>query len=174
MSKNNKGMVCLLSPIEAEELRSNRVAPDCRRHRHLSRRRVFELFGDARFADRTLAHVYDAQKQILGLIVEVAGRVRWCERLGDQGCKVWIDVASAATINAHLSRLQALVDNRQRHFEIIELPKRRGNTPGIPSRSAALSETLRSYSPCSITAKESELNAEGALRDRGARGRKVR
>lgn len=168
MSKNNKGMICLLSPREWEDRRVNRVVPDCRNHRHLSRRRVCEFFGEARFADRTLAHVYDAQQQLIGFIVEIAGRVRWCEKLGDQECKVWIDAASTKTINANLNRFQAMIDAGQRPFEVITLPKRRGNKPGIPPRDAVVSETLRSHSPCTITAKDSELNAEGALRKRRA------
>ncbi len=174
MSKNKKGMICLLSPLECQELSVNHVAPDCRRHLHLSRRRVCELFDDARFADRTLAHVYDAQEHLLGFVVEVAGRVRWCEKLGDEGCKVWIDPVARAVIYDHLDRIQAILSRQQPRFEVIVLPKRRGSRPGVPTRNAVLSETLRSHSPCSLTAKDSELNVEGVLRDRRARDRESR
>jgi hypothetical protein len=115
-----------------------------------------------------LAQVYDAQQQLIGFIVEVAGRVRWCEKLGDQGCKVWIDSACTKTINIHLNRFQAMIDVGQRPFEVIKLPKWRGNKAGVPPRNALITETIRSHSPCSITTKDSELNAEGALRERRA------
>jgi hypothetical protein len=164
MSKNNKGMICLLNPWEWEDRRVNRVVPDCRNHKHLSRRRVFEHSGKVRFADRILAEVYDAQRHLVGFIVEVAGRVRWCEELGDQECRIWLDAASTETINTHLNRFQAVIDAGQRLFEVITLPKRRGNKPGIPPRDAIVNETLRSNSRCSLTSKDSELNAEGALR----------
>lgn len=161
-------MICLLSPWEWEDWGANRVVPDCRNHQHISRRRAYEHFGEARFADRILAHVYDAQQQLIGFIVEVAGRVRWCEKLGDQQCKVWINAACIKLIDAHLNRFQAMIDAGQQPFEIINLPKLRGNKPGIPPRDAAVSETHRSHSPCALTAKDSELNAEGKLGERRA------
>src|SRR5438270_8160511 len=146
MSKNNKGMICLLSSQEWEQRRVNRVVTDCRNHRHLSRRRVCELFGDARFADRILGHVYDAQQRLMGLIVEFAGRVRWCEKLEDQGCKVWIDSSRIKAINVHIDRFQAMINAGQRPFEVIRLPKWCGNKTGIPPRDALITETLRSHS----------------------------
>jgi len=161
-------MICLVNPWEWEDWDVNRVVPDCRNHPHLSRRRAYEHFGRARFADRILAEVYDAPQQPIGFIVELAGRVRWCEKLGDQECKVWSDPACIETINTHLNRIQAMIDAGQRVFEIINLPKLRRNKPGIPPRDAVVSETLRSHSPCALTAKDSELNAEGKLRERRA------
>jgi hypothetical protein len=168
MSKNKKGMICLLNPWECEDWDANRVVPDCRNHRHLSRRRAYEHFSEARFADLILAHVCDAQQQLIGFIVEVAGRVRWCEKLGDQECKVWINAASVKSIDAHLNRFQAMIDAGQRPFEFINLPKLRGNKAGIPPRDAVVNETLRNHSPTALTAKDSELNAEGKLRERRA------
>ena len=168
MSKNNKGMICLLNLWESEDRRTNGIAPDCRNHRHLSRRRVFELFGEVRFADRILAHVYDAHPQLIGFIVEVARRVRWCQNSGDLSGKVTIDAACIETINAHLNRFQAMIDAGEEPFEIIKLPKWRGNKLHPPPRGAIINEVLRSHRPSSITAKESELNAEGALRERRA------
>ena len=168
MAKNDKGMVCLLNAWEVEDRRVNNAVLDCRNHRHLSRRRLYELFGDARFADRTLAHVYDAQQQLIGFVVEIAGRVRWCEKSGDHQCEVRIDTVCIKTINAHLNRFQAMIDAGQRPFEVVRLPTWRGIKPRIPPRDAVISEILRSHSPCSITARESELNAEGALKERRA------
>ncbi len=159
-------MVCLLNPWEWQDWSVNRVLPDCRNHRHISRRRAYEHFGEARFADRILAHVYDAQQELMGFIVEVVGRVRWCQKFGVQGCEVWINAACIRTIDAHLSRFQAMIDAGQRPFEIINLPKLRGSRPGIPPRDAVVSKTLRSHSPCALTAQDSELNAEGKLRER--------
>lgn len=170
MSKNHKGMVCLLSAAELRELRANSIAPDCRLHRHLSRRRVCQLFGDARFADRILAYVYFAQKEFLGFIVESGGIVRWCEKSDDERDKVWIDPISRAAIASHVNRIQASIPKNDQQFPIlIEIPPQRSR-PGVPSRRSVLSETLRSHSPCSITAKESELNAEGAVKNRRIRG----
>ncbi len=163
MAKNNKGMICLLQPWEWEDYHANGARPDCRNHGHLSRRRACELLGQARFADRSLAHVYDSQEHCVGFIVEVAGRVRWCEKRGDKKREVTIDAACYKSINAHLNRLQAMVDAGEQPFEIIKLSSWRGMKPGIPPRAAMISETLRSHSPCGITANESELNAEGAL-----------
>ena len=87
MSKNNKGMICFLHPWEWEDYRVTGVRPDCRNHRHITRRRAFELTGDTRYAARTLANVFDTQ-QLIGFIVEVAGRTRWCQKRGTYECKV--------------------------------------------------------------------------------------
>jgi hypothetical protein len=168
MPKNQKGMICVLNRWEWEEQRQNGLLPDCRNHRHTSRRRLYERSGQARFADRTLADVYDAQLELIGFIVEVAGRARWCEKLGNQGCKAWIDASSMETINVHLNRFQAMIEVGRRRFEVIKLPKWHGNKPGIPPRSALITETLKSHSPCGLTAKESEANAEAGWAARRA------
>ena len=174
MAKNNKGMVCLLNAWEVEDRRVNNAVLDCRNHRHLSRRRLYELFGDARFADRTLAHVYDAQQQLIGFVVEIAGRVRWCEKSGDHQCKVRIDPACIKTINAHLNRFQAMIDAGQRPFEVIKLPDWRGSKPCIPPRDAVTSNYSEAFSPSSLTAKDSELCADGAWKARRAHRNKER
>jgi rRNA processing protein Gar1 len=174
MAKNNKGMVCLLNAWEVEEARVNHAVPDCRNHRHLSKRRVCELSGDARFADRILAHVYDARQQLIGFIVEIAGRVRWCDKLGQRKCEVTRDAACIETINAHLNRFQDMIDVGQLPFEVVKLPNWRGNKPCIPPRDAVIVEVLRSFSPSSLTAKDSELGAEGAWRARRAHRNKER
>lgn len=78
-------------------------------------------------------------------------------------CKVWICAACIKTINTHLDRFQAMIDAGEGTFEIIKLPKCR---VGKPPRDAAISETLRSHSPCALTAKEAELVAEYAWMER--------
>jgi hypothetical protein len=156
MSKNSKGMICLLNSWEWEDQRVNGVKPDCRNHRHLSSRRLYERIGDARFADAILAHIYDVRYRLLGFIVEVAKRVRWADHSGDQRCGVRMDSACWKLVSAHLNRFQTMIDAGQRPFEIVTLPIK----PVTPPRDAAISETLRSHSPCALTAKESELNAE--------------
>ena len=87
MAKNRKGMICLLQEWEIESLLAG-VPLDCRSHRHLSRRRVFERRNDSRFADRILVRVYDAKGELLGLIVEVAGQARWAFDYGWNGMKL--------------------------------------------------------------------------------------
>jgi hypothetical protein len=82
MAKNNKGMVCCIHPWEFEATTKGE-AVDCRNHRHLSRRRAFELTNDARFADRILVEVYGHKEQLIGAIVEMAGRVRWAVSYGE-------------------------------------------------------------------------------------------
>jgi hypothetical protein len=160
MSKNNKGMICLLNAWEWEDLPTGGT-PDCRNHPHLSRRRLCERVGDARFADRVLADVYDVQGQRIGFIVQVANRVIWADNLGNWKSRVKIDPASWKTINGHLNRLQAITDSGERpRCETIKLTKCRAITVRIPPRDAAINETLRSHSPCALTANESELNAE--------------
>jgi hypothetical protein len=129
---------------------------------------VYERSGKVRFADRILAHVYDAQQELIGFLVEVAGRVRWCEESGSRGCKVAIDAACIETINEHLNRFQAMIDSGQASFQVITLPEWRRHKAAILPRAAMISAALRSHSSCAITAKDSELNAEGALRERRA------
>ena len=167
-------MICLLNPWEHDSRGVPSPPLDCRNHKHLSRRRLCERFGVPRFADRILAHVYDdGRHELLGFIVRVADRVQWFEKQADQHGKIWIPAVWVKTIMAHTHRLQAMIDIGQRPFEIIELPKRRGKSPGSPPRDAVVSETLRSHSPCGITARDSELNAEWGYRDRrGQRNQK--
>ena len=173
MSKNRKGMICILSSHEVRDFHEKQVQPDCSNHRHLSRRRVFERLRDARFADCILAQVYDAHG-LLGFIVNVAGTVRWCEGPGDHGCKAWIDAISRRAIDEHVRRIQALVDaGNQPYDELIQLPQRRFSKRGVPSRGAAVNQTLRSHSPCSITARDSELNAGGAIGKRQEAAEKI-
>src|SRR5271166_5849199 len=120
MSKNRKGMVCVTNPWEYEDWRANGILPDCRNHRHLSRRRAFELFG-GRLAGQNLAHVYDAQQQFLGYIGEFAGQVRWCEKSRvPASTALAFDASYTETIKSHLNRFQAMIDAGQASFEVIK------------------------------------------------------
>lgn len=163
-------MICVLNGWEWEDLRRNGVVPDCRNHRHLSRRRACERFEDARLADRILAYVYNSQNKRIGLIAQVGPRVIWTRRLGDLKPEAGLVSAQWEMVNAHLKRFQAIIDSGNRPVvNTITLPECR-KEPMI-TRDAAISQTLREHSPCSITARESELNAEGAWRKRQAQRR---
>jgi hypothetical protein len=172
VSKNNKGMVCVLTSCESQDLQ-NGIRPDCRNHRHISRRRAFEHTGDVRFADRTLARVVDAKNQLAGFIVEVAGKARWATDYGPNWTwrgatfhrKCWV------TLNALLKDFQILLDARKPIPDCVQL-EWSGIRVRLPNRDAAISEALRNHSPCSITAKESELNADAALRVKRAQLRR--
>jgi hypothetical protein len=106
--------------------------------------------------------------------VAVADRAEWFEKQADQDGKFWIPPAWVKIIEAHTHRLQALINDQQKPFEVIELPTRRGNSPGSPPRDALVSESLRSHSPCGITARDSELNADWYKDRRGQRNKKAK
>jgi hypothetical protein len=163
MSKNRKGMICLLNSWEWEDQQVNGIVPDCCNHHHISRRRACERFEDARFADHVLAYVYDFRDRRVGFIAQIGNRVIWTRHDGDWKSVVLIVRAQRKIIDAHIARFQAMIDTgKQPFFEKISLP------PGSmesrnPSCGAAINQTLKSQSPCSTTAHESELNAEGPL-----------
>jgi hypothetical protein len=160
MSKNKKGMICILNDWESKDWHENGISPDCRNHRHLSRRRVCERLDDARFADRILAHVYNSRRQRIGSIAQVGQRVIWTRHCGDLRCDLGIANEQREMINAHLKRLQGMIDSGKRLFaDAITLPQCR-TEPRNPPQKAAINETIRSYSPSSLTTRDSELNAE--------------
>jgi hypothetical protein len=175
MSKNKKGMICLLNSWEHDIRGVSTPAVDCRNHKHLSRRRACERFGISGFADRILAHVYDnGRHELLGFIVAVADRAEWFEKQANQDGKFWIPPAWVKKIEAHTYRLQALINDQHEPFEVIELPMRRGNSFGSPPRDALVSESLRSHSSSGITARESESNAEWYIDRRGQPNKKAK
>jgi hypothetical protein len=131
MSKNNKGMVCLLNRWEWVTRGIGGEKPDCRNHRHISRRRLYERSGDARFADELLARVYDAQDQLLGFIVVVAKQARWADHVGNLGCQVRIDPTGWKLISAELDRFQTVIDAGQSSPGFVKLSDWSGLKPGI-------------------------------------------
>jgi hypothetical protein len=168
MSKSNKGMICILGTREWEDWDHRGVSPDCRNHRHISRRRACERFDDARFADEILAHVYNSQHKRIAFIARLGQRVIWTRHWGDLRSELGIVSAQSEMINTHVKRIQAAIDSGKQPFvEAIILPRCR-TEPRYPPRGAAISQTLREHSPHTVTAHESELNAEGALARRRA------
>jgi hypothetical protein len=118
--------------------------------------------------------VYDAEWRFVGVIVEIAKRARWADHERERRCEVKIDPACRKIINSHLNRFQAMIDAGQQPYEVISLTPWRGSKPRVPSREAIISETLKSYSPCSLTANDSELCAEGAWAERRAQRHRTR
>jgi hypothetical protein len=160
MAKNNKGMVCLIHPWEFEAAMGGQRF-NCRNHRHLSRRRVFERTSDARFADRTLVKIFDRNFEYIGSIVEVAGQARWAMSHGEDldlrpailpaGCRSFVE--------KYLQYIQSLLHSKkpipraiQVDWESIKVSR--------PPRAAAICEALRSYSPSSLTSRDAELAVE--------------
>ncbi len=166
LAKNKKGMVCLLHPWEIDD-QDKGVVPDCRNHRHLSRRRAFEELGDVLLADRLLAVVRDSEHKTLGFIVELDRRARWCEQIGRIPHPFTINSACWPAVTGHLKRLQELLDAGQPPRKDITLVER-GTPPIHSTAKSIIAEALRGYSPSTITARESERNASAALKLRRA------
>ena len=169
VSKSSKGVFCVLAPWELED--TNRgVAPDCRNHRHVSKRRAFDRTGDVRFASRTLASVFASRGELIGFIVEVGGRARWALHHGEnwKGPINKLHPGCWATINAYLNQYQTLIDSKQATPSVINLDWQ-GTKGRLLPRNAAISDALRGYSPCAITATDSIANAEGAVAARRAK-----
>ena len=72
-------------------------------------------------------------------------------------------------INSYLIQFQAMIDVKQQPPKTIELPDWHGTMRRLPPRDAAIVEALRSYSPSSLTARDSEVNADASVRMRRAR-----
>lgn len=153
MAKNRKGMICLMQDWEIESLLAGNPR-DCRNHRHLSRRRVFERRNDYRFADRILVHVYDARNDLLGLIVEVAGQARWALDYGLNGTKLppRLTPQCKGHINDHVRDVQGMLDKKKPIPRVLKLD---WTVPLLPS-GVAICEAIRSYSPTSLTAWDAE------------------
>jgi hypothetical protein len=112
-----------------------------------------------------LAHVFGAPNKLVGVIVEVAGRVRWATDYGQYWTKRPSSLTAGCwkTINGYLNQFQTMIDANQYPPRTIQLDWQQ--IKDIPrSRNAAICEALRSYSPCAITAGESESNASAALK----------
>jgi hypothetical protein len=159
VSKNNKGMICILAEWEIEN-HENGIAINCADHRHISRRRAFERTSHSLFADRVLKNIYTAQFDYVGSVVEVAGQARWATRRQDQDLSKPAAVVSNECwqfIVGYMNRVQAMIDARQEPPEYIYLSPRYNN-PRI-TRDAAMVEAIRSYSPSALTARVAELVA---------------
>jgi len=146
MSKNNKGMICLLNEWEWDDKRVSKIEPDCRNHRHISRRRLFQRTEDARFADRILAQYRDPELGDVGWIVQVANRAYWADRLPRWISKLRLAPAHWRAISDHVRRCQAIIDSGGKPpFEIVEFPRLAMDELRTHSRDAATNKTQKTH-----------------------------
>lgn len=120
MSKHSKSMICLPHPWEAAEYDTNKVEPDCRNHRHWSKRRAFERTNNVMYANRILAEVVQRDKDIeaVGFIVESGGRARWTPVTSAWGCP---DTISPEAITKLLSYFQRTLDEVEQTSYIVRI-----------------------------------------------------